>query len=65
MNDDMVTLIDKYVNGDATESERKIVDAWYLLFDTNPGIADQLSPAEIQAATAESFSVLASKLELY
>lgn len=63
MNDDLITTIDKYLRGEATENERARVDAWYLSFESNAGLTEQLSPEETAKAMTESFATLAGKLD--
>ena len=63
MNDDLIPLIDKYLRGEATESERERVDAWYQSFESNPGLTAQLSPEETAKAMTESFATLIGKLD--
>jgi hypothetical protein len=65
MNNDLITLIDKYLNGEASESEQELVDSWYLSFESKPGLTEQLSPAAAAKAMAEGFASLCSKLDLH
>jgi len=62
MHDDFQYIIDKYLKGEATESERMAVDAWYRSFEDNPGLTDQLPPEEVARVMAKSFASLAGKL---
>lgn len=56
-------LIDKYLNGTATEAEIKIVDDWYHSFDNNQGFSDNLSQKEIQVFLKSAYSSLEKKLD--
>ncbi len=62
MNQDLPKLIDKYLNGDASETEKELVDNWYLTFESKPGLTEQLSPEETGKAMAASFASIAGKL---
>lgn len=37
-------LLDKYLEGTATEEEIRVVDDWYQSFGSHPGLSQQLSP---------------------
>ncbi|WP_121353536.1 hypothetical protein [Flavisolibacter nicotianae] len=63
MNDELLILIEKYLNGEATESEREAVDEWYLSFESHPGLTAQLGPEEAARAMTASFTALSRKLE--
>jgi hypothetical protein len=65
MNNDLLPLIDKYLEGKATENERELVDAWYLSFESNPGLTEQLSPEEVAKMMALNFAVLSAKFNTF
>lgn len=64
MNSDLTILIDKYLRGEATKSERELVDDWYRSFDSNPGLTEQLNTGEMAKAMRDSFAELSQKLVL-
>lgn len=64
MHDDLQTAIENYLKGEATEVERKAVDAWYQSFDANPGLTDRMLPDELDKTMAKGFASLSQKLDL-
>ncbi|MDQ3278412.1 MAG: hypothetical protein M3Q06_08795 [Bacteroidota bacterium] len=65
MNNDLTILITKYLNGEASDSEQENLDAWYLSFDSLPGLTDQLNPEELVKAMTESYAALSGKLDCH
>ena len=65
MDNNLIALIDKYLNGEASESEQELVDAWYLSFESNPGLTEQVSPEEMAKTMAENFAVVSRQLDLH
>jgi hypothetical protein len=57
-------LIEKYLNGQANESEKKLVDAWYDSFESSPGLTSELSQELISDMQAKTFVTLLHKLDL-
>jgi len=57
-------LIEKYLNGQATESEKKLVDAWYDSFESTPGLTSELGQELISNLQAKGLSTLFHKLDL-
>ncbi len=57
-------LVDKYLNGEATESEREAVDAWYMSFESKPGLTEQIGPEEMAKAMTAGFVNLSKKFDL-
>jgi hypothetical protein len=65
MNDSEIqVLIEKYLNGQASESERKLVDTWYDSFESNEGLTSELSQEVICGLQAKGFATLLQKLNL-
>jgi hypothetical protein len=65
MNDSEIqALIEKYLNGQASESERKLVDTWYDSFESNAGLTSELSQELISDLQTRGFSTLIYKLDL-
>ena len=60
----MKVLIEKYLNGQANESEKKLVDAWYDSFESTPGLTSELSQELISDLQAKNFVTLLHKLNL-
>lgn len=61
---EMKVLIEKYLNGQANESEKKLVDAWYDSFESTPGLTSELSQELISDLQAKNFVTLLHKLNL-
>lgn len=57
-------LIEKYLNGQATESEKKLVDAWYDSFESSAGLTSELTQELISDLQTKGFSSLLHKLDL-
>jgi hypothetical protein len=52
------------LNGQANESEKKLVDAWYDSFESSPGLTSELSQELISDMQAKTFITLLHKLDL-
>jgi len=57
-------LIEKYLNGQATEEEKEAVDAWYNSFDPVPGLTSELSNTEITDMQKAGLVSILNKLNL-
>lgn len=62
-NSDLLVLVEKYLNGQASEEERKLVDDWYASFEQNPGLLDLLDKEGVELAKKKSFLALRKKLD--
>jgi hypothetical protein len=49
------SLIVKYINDETTEKETKLIDKWYASFDGCQGLTAQMTKEEIQAAAHQGF----------
>lgn len=61
-NSDLPILVERYLNGQASEEERKLVDEWYASFDKNPGMLDRVEKKGVERAKKKSFLALRKKL---
>ena len=57
-DEEINSLIVKYIDGVASEKEAKVVDNWYQSFDASQGLLAQMSKEEIEAAANQSFKTL-------
>lgn len=57
-DEEINSLIVKYIDGVASEKEAKVVDSWYQSFDASQGLLAQMSKEEIEAAANQSFKTL-------
>lgn len=57
-DEEINSLIVKYIDGVASEKEAKVVDSWYQSFDASQGLMAQMSKEEIEAAANQSFKTL-------
>lgn len=55
-------LIVKYMDGEATDNEVKLIDAWYETFDAKKGIISQMSALELEEAVNKGFETFKNKL---
>jgi hypothetical protein len=51
----MLELIQKYLDGTASEEEEKLVDDWYDSMEGNGGLTESLDPATILEMQHSSF----------
>ena len=65
MNNELSKLIDKYLDGEANASEKELVDAWYLSFESHPGLTEKIGPEEAAKTMAAGFASLSGKLDLH
>ena len=63
-NSDLLVLVEKYLTGQASEEECRLVDEWYASFDKNPGLLDQSDKEEVELAGKKSFLSLRKKLNI-
>ncbi len=56
-------LIEKYLNGQATEEERKKVDLWYQSQNAGPALSDKLGPQAMEDLMEKSLRKLRSRLD--
>lgn len=61
-NSDLLILVEKYLHGQASEEERKLVDDWYASFEKNPGLLNLLDKEGVELAKKKSFLALRKKL---
>ena len=59
----MELLINKYLEGTATEAEIKVVDEWYDSFEKAPGFSDTFSQKEIETFFENAYGKLKIKLD--
>ena len=57
-------LIEKYLSGDASEEERRLVDQWYDSFDADPALFNVAPELENEEAIEEGFHRLRTHLQL-
>lgn len=57
-------LIDKYLSGQASEEEIKLVEEWYASFESAPGLVQQLDEKEVEEARTNSFRSVLDRLGL-
>lgn len=57
-------LIDKYLSGQASEEEIKLVEEWYASFEDAPGLVQQLEQKAVEEARANSFRSVLGRLGL-
>ena len=57
-------LIDKYLNGTATEEEIKTVDDWYAAFEINQGIRDQFDSKQLHKSLQNNWNIISKALKL-
>jgi hypothetical protein len=55
---DLVELIGKYLEGDANREEKEKIDKWYLSFDENGGLLQQLKIGEISQMVRRQFGII-------
>lgn len=55
-------LLDKYLEGTASEGEIREVDEWYGTFESHPGLTDQLSPDQRMALEQLLFSRISREI---
>ena len=55
---DLVELIGKYLDGDANREEKEKIDKWYLSFDENGGLLQQLKIGEISQMVRRQFGII-------
>lgn len=63
-NSDLLVLVEKYLAGQASEEERRLVDDWYDSFEKNPGLTDQMDKEGVELASKKSFLALCKKLNV-
>lgn len=56
-------LIDKYLNGQATQEERKVVDDWYESCEAKPGLSEVMSEEALLSSTTHAFLRLQEELK--
>jgi hypothetical protein len=56
-------LIDKYLQGTATEQEKKAVDEWYAAFETNRSILDECSAQQLQKSMQDNWNLITRVLK--
>lgn len=61
----MLELIQKYLDGTASEEEEKLVDDWYDSMEGNAGLTESLDPATIFEMQQGSFQKLKSSMKNY
>lgn len=61
----MLELIQKYLDGTASEEEEKLVDEWYDSMEGNAGLTESLDPATIMEMQNSSFQRLKSSMKNY
>lgn len=60
----MLVLVEKYLNGQASTEEKKLVDDWYDSFEKNPGLLDLSDKEGVELAKKKSFLALRKKLKI-
>ena len=56
-------LIEKYLNGQATEEERRQLDDWYQSFDATSSLSEQMSQQDMEKWMELSLRKLRTKLD--
>ena len=56
-------LIEKYLNGQATEEERRQLDDWYQSFDATSSLSEQMSKQDMEKWMELSLRKLRTKLD--
>lgn len=56
-------LIEKYLNGKATEEERRQIDDWYQSYDATSSLSEQMSKQEMEKWMELSLRKLRTKLD--
>lgn len=56
-------LIEKYLNGQATEEERRQIDDWYQSFDATSSLSEQMSKQDMEKWMELSLRKLRTKLD--
>lgn len=56
-------LIEKYLNGQATEEERRQIDDWYQSFDATSYLSEQMSKQDMEKWMELSLRKLRTKLD--
>lgn len=51
----MLELVQKYLDGTASEEEEKLVDAWYDSMENTPGLTETMDPETIMEMQKGSF----------
>lgn len=55
---DLAVLIGRYLDGEANREEEEKVDKWYLSFDENRGLLQQLKIGEVSQMIRRQFGII-------
>ena len=60
----MELLIEKYLNGTASEEEIKMVDDWYASFEINPGIREKYETRQLHKSLQHNLNIIKKTLKI-
>jgi hypothetical protein len=57
-------MIEKYLNGTASEEEIKLVNDWYASFEINPGIQEKYEARQLHKSLQHNWNIIKKALKI-